>query len=559
MLSSKPYLLFCFLFILGLSGISQENKTAEYAPGELLIQLRSDQDLKQLLAQYKSINLQEMEVISARFHMYRLSFDLNQISHPAILQSLHEQAPVLNVQNNHYLSSREADELIPDDPLFPDLWAFKNTGQEGGVAGADIGATEAWDITTGGLTIFGDTIVVAIVDGGSFLSHEDLSHWKNRHEIPGNGVDDDGNGYVDDVNGWNAYTNNGSIPAHAHGVHVAGITGAIGNNGIGVTGLNWTLKVLPVVGDAGIESIVVKALDYVYTIRHQYDETNGQKGAFIVADNCSFGKDQGNPNDYPIWEAMYDSLGQLGILSMAATANKAWDIDEVGDVPTGFTTDYMIAVTNSTNRDELYTSAGWGDTAIDLSAPGTRIKSCLTSNTYGNKTGTSMATPMLTGAMALLMAAADSVFMTYYNEDPAAAALLMKYHILNNVDLLPDLEGKTVSGGRLNVFKAMNSLLQDPLYTTEISKPRPQFVRAYPNPFKDQLTFEVILNDAQTADFEMFELFDEYGRLISSEKIGLSLGKNSFTTDYSDLPKGIYIYKFSFNGKPSTVGKLVKW
>ncbi len=106
----------------------------------------------------------------------------------------------------------------------------KNTGQTGGVAGADISATEAWDINTGGLTYFGDTVVIAVIDGGAELEHGDLKFWKNIHEIPENHIDDDGNGYVDDYNGWNSYNHSGYIWNDNHGTHVCGIAAAIGNN-----------------------------------------------------------------------------------------------------------------------------------------------------------------------------------------------------------------------------------------------------------------------------------------------------------------------------------------
>ncbi len=461
----KSHILFILCVLLGISGFAQQQLTGDYAPGEVLIQLDCDLNKTQLISTHTAINLQQIEVVSERFHIYRLSFDQSRMSQANVLESLAEKPAVIHVQNNHYISLRGNDELIPDDSLFTDQWALRNEGQSGGVAGADIDASLAWDITTGGVTAHGDTIVVAIIDGGGFLSHEDLSHWKNRHEIPNNNIDDDNNGYVDDYDGWNAFTNSDQIPTHDHGTHVAGITGAIGNNHIGVTGVNWNLKVLPIVASSTIESIVVKGLDYVFTLRKQYDETNGEQGAFIVADNCSFGVDQGNPNSFPIWEAMYDSLGSLGILSMGATANKAWDIDETGDVPTGFTTDYMIAVTNTNHFDELYGAAGWGDTTIDLSAPGTHIMSTKIANNYGYKTGTSMATPQVTGAMALLMAAADSAFISYYKANPAEAALMIRDYILNGVDTLSALTGKTVTGGRLNVYNSINLLLLNPLST----------------------------------------------------------------------------------------------
>ena len=455
------------LFIIFQISISfcQTKSEANYVLGEVMVQLNNKRDLPELLNNY---NLTTKQIVSDRFNIYVLKFDSKQLSNSSIINLLRNEKSIINVQNNHNISLRETKETIPNDEYFNDQWSLLNTGQTAGTLGADIDATSAWDITTGGITALGDTIVVAIIDGGSYLNHEDLDFWKNRNEIPNNDIDDDNNGYIDDYDGWNAYNHNGTIPNSSHGVHVSGIAGAIGNNNIGIAGVSWNVKTLPIAGSSTQESVVVEALSYVYVVREKYDQTNGEEGAFIVADNCSFGVDNGQPENFPIWEAMYDSLGQLGILSMGATANRNWNIDSVGDIPTAFTTDFMISVTNTTKNDELFGSAGYGRTTIDLGAPGTIIQSLGLNNTYRTSSGTSMATPHVTGAAALLMAAADSTFITNYKNNPAQGALLVKDYLLNGVDQLPELDTITVSGGRLNLYNSINLMTNQPNLITNV-------------------------------------------------------------------------------------------
>jgi predicted secreted protein len=451
----------CIIAILPVIHLNAQ-QSGEVISGEMIIQLHQSNDIQQLEKSFSPFEFQIKEVLSKRLNIFLVNFNPVKTNAKSLLSSLRAAPQVHRAQYNHYVELRENIEYQPNDPDFNQQWDMHNTGENGAVAGADIDALRAWDITTGGVTILGDTIVVAVIDGGSSLGHNDLNHFKNRNEIRGNGIDDDENGYTDDYDGWNAYNNSGTIPEHAHGAHVSGTIGARGNNETGVTGVNWNVKVLPIAGSSTLESIVIRAYSYAYEMRALYDETNGQKGAFIVATNSSFGINNGQPDEYPVWESMYDSLGALGILNAGATANANVNVDEAGDIPTAFETPWLITVTNTTNQDKKFSSAGYGANSIDLGAPGTQIYSTTLNNTYGVKTGTSMACPHVAGAIAMLFAAADSTFMLAYQINPAAKILEIKQFLLNGTDPLTDLEGITVSGGRLNLYNSL-MLLQQPI------------------------------------------------------------------------------------------------
>jgi subtilisin family serine protease len=431
-----------------------------YVEGQIMVQLRPNsaiqrqqQMLNDVLANFKSVNLEMVEKLSQRSNIFLLGFNPDLVNDKQLLEEIKAQPNVELAQFNHYIQQRE---IIPDDEFFGLQWNLHNTGLTGGTYDADIDAPEAWGLGTSGITATGDTIVVAIVDDGFEINHEDLSFWKNYHEIPGNGIDDDTNGYVDDYDGWNVYNSSGQIIPADHGTHVAGIAAAHGDNSIGVTGVNMHVKIMPVVASSTNEAIAVAGYAYVLEMRSLYNETGGEKGAFVVSTNCSFGVNNGQPEDYPIWGAMYDSLGMVGILSSGATANANLNIDITGDIPTAFPSDYLITVTNTDKNDVKNSFAAYGLTTIDLGAPGTSIYSTLliTNGTYGYKTGTSMAAPHVAGAVAYMFSVASEDLMIAYHDDPPAVALLIKQYILEGTDPLPSLEGKTVTGGRLNIYKA---------------------------------------------------------------------------------------------------------
>lgn len=467
----KIILLTCLLVVTGFlfSG------TTEYYEGELIIQIKGDylyplqieESLNQLTTDFQDYELRIDRQLSRRLRIYLIAFDYHRVNTAQFLARIKEHPAIEIAQHNHKVSLRQT---IPDDPLFDQQWALLNTGQNGGTPGADIDATLAWDITTGGQTATGREIVIAIIDDGYALNHPDIDFWKNENEIPGNGQDDDGNGYIDDYDGWNAYNNSGNLPVASHGTHVSGIAAAVGNNDLGVSGVNWGAKIMPIAGSSSSEAIVIAAYGYVHDMRSLYNDTNGVLGAYIVATNSSFGVNYGQPDNYPLWGAMYDAMGDVGILSAAATMNINADVDVVGDVPTAFPSPYLLGVTNTTRFDVKNASAAYGATTIDLGAPGTEILSTVPSSSYSTMTGTSMASPHVAGAIAMMYAAAPAGLLDLYENDPAGLALIFKDLLLQSVDIIPSLENVTVSGGRLNLNNALQMVID---YPYEIITPAP--------------------------------------------------------------------------------------
>lgn len=463
-------LLICFYFLPSFSLLAQVQET--HVPGQLIVMLKAGMEkqepkLHPIQVNGKQVDFEETATLSTNIRIYLFEFDAKSTDEDAVLRGVRSLPQVELAQFNHYVEEREAQATIPNDASFGTQWDMDNTGQSGGTVDADIDAPEAWDIATGGLTALGDTIVVAVIDGGCDLNHIDLNLWKNHAEIPNNGIDDDNNGYVDDYDGWNAYNNNGNMPNDGHGTHVSGTVSAKGNNGIGVSGVNWDAQVMPIAGSSGNEATVVIAYDYALTMRTLYNQSNGAQGAFVVATNSSFGVDFANPQNYPIWCAMYDSMGMQGILSAAATMNNNSNVDNTGDVPTACGSDWMISVTNTTHNDTRNNGAAYGLTTIDLGAPGSNILSTTPNNNYSSFTGTSMATPHVAGAVALLLSGPCPGFVTQYKQNPGMMALVLRDYIFQGVDTIPALNGFTVTGGRLNIFNSLQFLQTDcGLYTT---------------------------------------------------------------------------------------------
>jgi len=345
----------------------------------------------------------------------------------------------------------------PNDPNYRDLWGLNNVGQTGGTPDTDTDAPEAWDRTTGS-----NGTVVAVIDEGIDVNHPDLRDniWTNSGEIPNNGIDDDGNRYVDDVNGYDFANNDATVydpdPLNGgrgdeHGTHVAGTIAAVGNNGVGITGVNWDAQVaaLKFLGaDGGYTSDAIEAINYAVA------------EGMPISNNSWGGGGRSQALEDAIRRA--DAAGHI---FLAAAGNGG--SDGVGDnndatphYPSSYDVPNVVSVAASDDTDRLASFSNFGATSVDLAAPGVDILSTLPANRYGRYNGTSMATPHVAGVAALIE-----------SQQPTRDDAQIKAQLLRYVDEKASLQGKVATNGRLNALGALTQSAD----TTDprVSAPRP--------------------------------------------------------------------------------------
>lgn len=321
-----------------------------------------------------------------------------------------------------------------DDEMFFKQWGLANGGENGGLAGADISAMRAWAVTTGS-----DQVVVAVIDSGVDYTHPDLVRniWSRPEIIKA--YEDEDLGAVDDVHGFNVVDDNDDpMDDNGHGTHCAGIIGAEGGNGIGIAGVNWNIKIMPLRfmdGDgAGTTKDAIEAINYVIDRR--------RAGVNVRIISASWGSNTRSRALEDVIRRAYDE----GILFVAAAGNAGSDNEQTPHYPSSYSLGNIVSVAATNRNDELASFSNYGAKSVQIAAPGEEILSTWLEHGFTEKKGTSMATPFVAGVAALIL-----------SQNPKMSVDDLRARLLKSVDPLAPLDGKILTGGRINAAKAVGA------------------------------------------------------------------------------------------------------
>jgi len=320
----------------------------------------------------------------------------------------------------------------PNDPLFSDQWALNNTGQNGGTANAHIDALKAWAKTQGSAEV-----VVAVLDTGVDYTHKDLAEnmWIRPANLPE--YADDELGTIDDLHGFDANANAGDpMDDNGHGTHCAGIIGAEGNNGEGISGINWNVKIMPLkfLGRGGFGDVK----DAIESINYAIERKKAGVNLRVI--NASWGSTQRS-------KALEDAIkaaSDAGILFVAAAGNSSTDNDRRAHYPSNYDLPNVLSVAALDRNDKLASFSNYGAKTVHVAAPGREITSTWLGDQYREASGTSMAAPQVAGIAALILA-----------NEPKLSMAKLRERIMKSADPIDTLTGKVVVGGRLNAAKAL--------------------------------------------------------------------------------------------------------
>ena len=413
------------------AGVLQLQQREEMVADHILVTAADGVDINAMAAMAKRLGYTIRAQVGSR-NRFLISFPIN---HPLGFDGVREQLAqadeVRFAEPDHYYYWLGT---VPNDPRLSDMWSLINEGQEGGLMGEDIAASAAWSITTGHRGV-----MVGVIDSGVEIDHEDLAAniWRNPYEFI-SGIDESGTGFADDIHGWNFSSNNNNVgDVLGHGTHVAGTIGAVGNNGIGVTGVAWDVSIVPIAFSGGLTlqtSVLVPAIEYSITLGIPI--TNNSWGNFIYS------------------ETMRETIaaaGEAGQLFVAAAGNSDSDSDIEPIYPASYDLDNVIAVAATNRHGEISDFSSYGATTVHVAAPGEDIFSTHLRDAYHTLSGTSMAAPHVAGVAALMLSV-----------NPHLTPSQMRSILMDTGDPHGTASDKqTISGKRVNADRALRAAMGD--------------------------------------------------------------------------------------------------
>ena len=474
---------------------------SEYFAHEVIIKVASTTSVQALNASLAKVGGRIIDADSLMAELgYRRVELPSSITADVAISQLAGEASIQKAEVNYVVQAF----VTPNDTRFGELWGM-----------AKINAPAAWDITTGSASV-----LVAISDTGIDYTHPDLvaNVWTNPGEIPGNGKDDDGNGYVDDIHGYDfANTDADPMDDHGHGTHVSGTIGGVANNSTGVAGLNWNVRLIGTkfLTASGGGSLWAGAQTILYAAKMKARVVNASWGCLGAGCYASY---------------MEDSLRTLdaaGGLFVAAAGNDANNNDATPTYPANYAVPNVITVAATDSNDALASFSNYGATKVHLAAPGVGILSTLKGNAYASWSGTSMATPHVAGAAALMAGLR-----------PDASPEEIKQKLMDTCDPVAGLGGKTVTGGRLNVQRLVASAGHAP---------------AIPTGFKGSAggSSDVLLSWNANSETDLAGYRLRWGTSSGVYNNTLNLGKDITSTRIPDLLQGTK-YFFVLNALGAT-------
>lgn len=498
--------------LLGAS-IASASVQPEAVPGEYVVKLKDSAFEKENFGIQNQIGIQIVRKISAQSKAVLVRDSVVRKA-DSVISALSANSAVEYVEPNYIYRAN----VLPNDPDMTKLWGMVNEGQvdpkgRQGVANVDVDADLAWDLTTGS-----KDVIVAVIDTGVDPNIPDLKNnmWVNTGEIAGNGIDDDNNGFIDDVHGYD-FANKDGDPTddHGHGSHCAGTIGAEGDNGVGVVGVTWKVRIMGIkfltASGSGSLADAVSSIDYAT-----------QMGAHIQSNSWGGGG---------FSQTLKDAITRShegGALFVAAAGNDRSNNDSRASYPATYDVPNVVSVAAINNSGELASFSNFGRTTVHIAAPGRNIQSTIPSG-YAAWSGTSMATPHVSGVAALLLA-----------HDSSLNGVQMKQRLLETSRPLSGLRGKVSTGGMVNAFYALTNTLPpaDPNDPSRWDSKAEKFESDHPYKSNTDKSWTVTVEGAEkvAVHFSLFQTENNYDKVFIYDKAGNLHGTMTGSNDGSFSP-----------------------